>query len=63
MGKFQLNMTFLLSFLKEEKGAREKQCYCGEGKTALAEICIDGCGSVNKNSRSNITNWFDVRNC
>ena len=29
---------------------------------ALAEICIDGCDVVSKNSGSDVTNWLDVSN-
>ena len=32
------------------------------GKTALAEICVDGCGGVSKSSGSHVTNWLDLSN-
>ena len=33
-----------------------------KGKTAFAEICVDGCDVVSKNSRSDVTNWLDLSN-
>ena len=30
------------------------------GKTALAEICVDGCDVVSENSWSDVTNWFHL---
>ena len=32
------------------------------GKTALAEICVDGCDVVSENSGSDVTNWLDLSN-
>ena len=32
------------------------------GKTALAEICVDGCDVVRENSGSDVTNWLDLSN-
>ena len=32
------------------------------GKTALAEICVDGCDVVSANSGSDVTNWLDLSN-
>ena len=29
---------------------------------ALAEICVDGCDVISENSRSDVTNWLDLRN-
>ena len=30
------------------------------GKTALAEICVDGCDVVSENSGSDVANWLDL---
>ena len=32
------------------------------GKTALAEICVDGCDVVSENSGSDVANWLDLIN-
>ena len=32
------------------------------GKTALAEICVEGCDDLAKNSGSDVTNWLDESN-
>ena len=32
------------------------------GKTALAEICVDGCDVISENSGSDVTNWLDLNN-
>ena len=32
------------------------------GKTALAEICVDGCDIVSENSGTDVTNWLDLSN-
>ena len=32
-------------------------------KTALAEICVDGCDVFSENSGSDVRNWLDLSNC
>ena len=32
------------------------------GKTALVEICVNGCDVVSEYSVSDVTNWLDLSN-
>ena len=36
--------------------------YCGEEKTAFAEVCVVECGSLSRNGGGDVIKWLNVSN-
>ena len=57
-GHFHLSSSSFLTHSLRSNG----WVFVDMGKTALAEICVDGCEVVSENSESDVTNWLDLNN-